>query len=390
MMSMKSTKTTKAMTVPEAALLDLLAGREGETGALGEAEWQRVLGLARDHGVAQLIPEGLKARGIAPPQEVASKVQGVLLACAVRNMRLFHQLGVMLRAFREAGIPVVPVKGAWLGQVIYGNVAQRTMSDVDLWLQRERLDEARKVMESLGYSSRSKEDRPQALQDALSGETQFFKPGATMVELHWNIMSGEWLRISGRCDEKAIWERTVPAEQDDCRYLIPEDAVIHLCVHLAVNHQMSQSTLRTLVDLDRLRRRARIDWDVVARRAREWKVATAVWLVLSSLSELLGDPSGELPLAGLAPSPLRSSILRRFVNPERIMGVLTITAGPKRFLFLLALVDRPRDAVRLVGQAVIPDREWLTLRYGLEDSPPWRVGVQRLWHPLRAVFRREL
>jgi len=375
---------------PEGAFLDLLAGRAPAAGALDEAGWERVLELAQAHGVVQLLPERLKALGIAPPPEVAGRIHATLLACAVTNMRLFHQLGVILQAFRKTGIPVVPVKGAWLGQAVYGNVAQRTMSDVDLWVRKDRLDAAREVMVSLGYSSRSRENRPQALQDALTGETQFVKPSATMVELHWNILSGEWLRIAARCDEETIWERTVPAEKGECRYLAPEDAVIHLCVHLAVNHQMSQATLRTFVDIDRVRRRVRVDWGAVAGRAREWKVATAVWLVLSSLAEMLGDPSGELPLDELAPSPLRRSILRRFVDPERILEVLKLTAGPERLLLQLALVDRPWDAARLALHAVVPDREWLTLRYGLEEAPGWRILLQRLWHPFRAILKREL
>ena len=52
---------------------------------------------------------------------------------------------------------------------------------------------------------------------------------------------------------------------------------------------------------------------------------------------------------------------------------LELRGGPKRFLFLLSLVDRPADAVVLAWRALFPDRLWLTLRYGLPDAGSWQV-----------------
>jgi hypothetical protein len=44
----------------------------------------------------------------------------------------------------------------------------------------------------------------------------------------------------------------------------------------------------------------------------------------------------------------------------------------------------------LLRQAFFPDRIWLTLRYGLQDAPAWRIWLQRLWHPLRTAFQRNI
>ncbi len=46
-------------------------------------------------------------------------------------------------------------------------------------------------------------------------------------------------------------------------------------------------------------------------------------------------------------------------------------------LFLLLVVDLPRDALWLLARTFVPEREWLALRYGLEDAPGWRVRLQR-------------
>jgi hypothetical protein len=357
---------------------------------LTESEWERLIEYARKSSVAQVLFTYLKSQTISPPPVAAEAIRKIHWASVTRNTKLFHELGKILRAFQLAGITAVPLKGAWLAEAAYRNIALRLMVDVDLWVQRKQLDAARQVMYALGYSSRSRAARPQALQDALAGETEMFKTNGPMVELHWNVFRGEWLRHTARIDEQVIWQRTRPHKGENVRQLSPEDAIIHICVHLAVNHQMSGPVLRTLVDLDYVRQRLKIDWGTVVRRAHAWRVSCATWLVLQTLADMFGDPEKQLPLSGLAPASLRRLILRRFIPLRVIVEGLRIRSGPKRFIFLLALVDYPIDAIALLWQAFFPDRIWLTLRYGLQDAPAWRIWVQRLWHPLRIALQRNI
>ncbi len=371
-------------------LIALLAGHADNIGTLTESEWERLIEFARKSNIAQMLFTYLKSQNVSPPPAVAEAIRKIHIASVTRNMKLFHELEKILRAFQTAGITAVPVKGAWLAEATYRNIALRGMGDVDLWVPRSQLDAARQVMVSLGYSSRSKADRPQELQDALVGETQLFKTNAPMVELHWNVFPGEWLRHTARIDEQDIWQRTLPHHGENVRQLSPEDAIIHICVHLAVNHQMSMPGLRTLLDLDCARQRLNIDWGTVAERARAWRVSTATWLVLRMLTELFGDPERKLPLPDLKPSTLRRGILRSFVSTRNLVEGIKISSGPKRFVFLLALVDQPADALYLIWRALMPDRTWLTLRYGLQDAPVWRIWLQRLWHPLRIALQRKI
>ena len=372
-------------------LVALLSGHADRIGTLRDAEWERIIELARKSCGAQVLFTYLKVQGVAPPPAAAETIRNIHLASVVHNTRLFHELEKILRAFQTVGITAVPLKGVWIAEAAYGNIALRGMTDVDLWVQCNQLDAARQVMSSLGYAlGCSKTDRPQALQDALGGETQMIKTGTLIVDLHLKVFAGEWLRHTARIDEQVIWQRTHPHQGENVRHLSFEDAVIHIGVHLAVNHQMSNTGLRTLLDLDCARQRLNIDWGTVARRAREWRVSTPMWLVLHLLAQLFGDPERILPLRDLSPSPLRRRILRFFVSPRSLLEGLEISSGPKRFVFLLALVDKPADAFFLVYRTLVPDRTWLTLRYGLQDAPAWRIWLQRLWHPLRIAWKKEI
>jgi hypothetical protein len=92
----------------------------------------------------------------------------------------------------------------------------------------------------------------------------------------------------------------------------------------------------------------------------------------------------------MMPSKFRQKIIKRFISPQDLLEGINISSGPKRFAFLLALVDRPIDALYLIWRALVPEREWVRLRYGLENAPGWRIWMQRLWHPLRIAWHREI
>ena len=371
-------------------LTGILSGRAENLGGLSEGEWHQLIELAVKNGVSQMLYSAVKREGLMAPPLAAERIRNIHLASVVNNTKRVYELEKIFKAFSDVGITVVPVKGAWLGEAVYGNIAMRGMADMDLWLQRKEIDAARNVMFSLGYAQNSSRTaRPQALQDALLGESSLFKRDAPVVELHWKIFAGEWLYHAARIDREVIWHRTLPYRGDTVRQLSVEDALIYIAIHLSVRHQMSESALRTLLDLDTARKKLKVEWEIVAGRSQEWQVATAMWLVLSMLERLFGDPQQELPLHKLQPSFFRQWVLGRFITPQGLVDGLHIK-GLQRFWFLLALVDKPLDALKLLWRGVVPDRKWLELRYGLQDAPRWRVCLQRLWHPLLIVLHRDI
>ena len=159
--------------------------------------------------------------------------------------------------------------------------------------------------------------------------------------------------------------------------------MLHASVHLSVNHQMSIGVRRTMLDIAFARRTWEIDWEALAHRAKEWKVATAVWLVLNLISEYFGDPEVRLPLRPIAPSRFHQRALRWFVPGIPPLGSPRLIDGPLRFIYQLCLVDRPLDVIRLLWYGFFQDRTWLILRYKLQDAQRWRIWLQWIWHPLR-------
>ena len=293
------------------------------------------------------------------------------------------ELRQVLGALSAAGIVPVLFKGAVLAHTAYDSSVCRPMGDLDLWVTDEEMGRAQAALERLGYVQRTKSTRPVVLQAQRRGEVQMVgcAPGTGLVELHWGVFAGEWLERAAAVDETAIRARCLSLDVLGCpaRTLAPEDAVIQLAAHLAINHQFAQLPLRGLLDIAMTARWQRVDWDVVAARASVWRLATVVWLVHHFVAELLGVDEPTAALERLRPSPLRRWLLSLLVNTRSLLAMRNLTRGPQRLVLQLLLVDRRRDAARLFWRALWPEDDWLTARYGRRDVRT------RCWHLLGAL-----
>ncbi len=280
-----------------------------------------------------------------------------------------RELAMVLRALAGAGIVPMLFKGAVLAYTAYPSHTCRPMGDLDLWLDESEMSAAQAAIEQLGYVQRHKINRPAAFQALNDGEIQLIgsEPGSGLIELHFGVFAGEWLRRTAQVRSGEVQERVVPVTilGQPAKMLAAEDAMIQLALHLAVNHQFAYPWVRGLVDMALLARTQTVDWNLVADRARAWRVATPVWLALSLADTIVGLDETRSILPTLAPSALQRRILHLFVSPRSLLQRQNIASGPLRLLLLLAMVDRLPDALRLLGRAIWPEEAWLSARYGL-------------------------
>jgi hypothetical protein len=283
-------------------------------------------------------------------------------------------------AFSEAGLPFVLLKGAALARSAYADAALRTMSDVDIWVPADHMPQAAVLMKGLGFKMHGgRMDRSLALQMLSQGEIQFYGQPWGMVELHWSPFPGWWLTRTAQVDETAVWGRIEPIiSGEPAQQLAAADMIIQVAVHLAVNHQFGMTAVRGLIDLALIAQTRSVDWSVVAQRARDWRVGTAVWQALDLLQQLIGLPGLEEGLKQLRPSRLRRRLLQKLVSPNSVLRGQDLRNGRARFLLLLLLVDRPQAMVRLIWRTLWPEPAWLAARY---------EGPGGHWHHLWQVVR---
>lgn len=366
-----------ALTAPD----DVGLGRWFEQASLDEAtiNWLHAQGLA-PFAFHRLRSAGLIER-LAPEAHTALR-QIYLRAVADATLHN-RELDDVLAALAATGVTPALYKGAALAHTVYPDPTCRPMGDLDLWLTTEDLPRAQTALEAIGYVQGFREHRPPAIQATRQGQIQLCgRAGRGLVELHWGVFPGEWLYRTASIEDGAVWSRLQPIQVrgQSVLTLAPEDAIIQLAVHLAVNHQMGHPRLRGMMDIVLVARHQPVDWLTLAARARGWRVATATWLVLALAADMLALDEARTALPRLQPPPFQRALLARFVDTRSMLAMRDLRRGPQRFVYLLTLADRRRDALHMLHRAVWPEDAWLEARYG-RNKPGTRLrhiaGVAR-------------
>jgi len=327
---------------------------------------------------------GFAAARVSDP-ELAPLLREAAAGEAAGNLAHFETLDRIERRFESEHVPMVLLKGAAVAGSAYRDPSLRPMTDIDIWLKPDDMPRAAAALSALGFrGDPSPRKRPEALQRHSGGELVFHHARREhgRVELHYGAFPGWWIRRAANPDTNAVWHRAEPLGPGrHASRLATEDAILQTAFHVAVN-QFGQSPLRGLMDLAVLARAYPVDWDAIVERARVWRLATATWLVLDAAHRWIGLPGSDAAVSRLRPARARGAMLRAFVTPHAVFSGRGLAQTTRRHLFMLALVDRPKDGARLIGRTLWPETWWMSARYG---RPMSRVG--HLWG---IVKRREV
>lgn len=222
--------------------------------------WEDVSGQAARHRVMPLLYHHLEVlvRGICP-----THVLNRWRRAAAESAFLNHLLGVMLHDiqedFRRDGIPVVAFKGPVWAQMLYGNLALRPTTDLDLLVPETHAQRAIALLRGSGYTpafSLSKEWE-RILIRRYSECCFVHSRSSLIVDLHWRLMP-PGLSCSHVFDR--LWEnlQMVPLDRTRVATLGTSDWFMYCCFHGAKHLWWSLLWLCDLAEL--IRQRTDIDW----------------------------------------------------------------------------------------------------------------------------------
>ena len=256
--------------------------------------------------------------------------------------------GEILDAAAAAGVAMLPLKGALLADVVYGDAGARPMVDLDLAVRARDLPAAEAALRPLGFRRIFPSDRRHS--PPFAHDLALFD-GRQVLELHFR-----WLHEFGdRSDVEPLFARAIKVETLGRKRLVPawDDHVAIIAAH-AASHCFAQPSW--LVDLALLVERAG-GFAGASERARAFGVerafATAVTLAQLALPQL--------PHVEPAPFAARRA---RWLAPRLLP---TLAAPPSRLTSLAAralMTDRATAvATMLTHKArVVVDDHWQALR----------------------------
>ena len=246
---------------------------------------------------------------------------------AVNNLRLRHELIRVIGALKEAGIPVLALKGIVLAYTAYSDPSLRPMSDLDVLVPEGHVAEAVLVLRKLGFHY---PDRAIVRRDDCSrlGPEEELAPALQLG------ISGVLLEVHSQleCSEPALavplqefWSRStsVVLRGHSVQTLCPEDCLFHLCLHQARHHRFEKGLLPLLDIKVFLESCQDLDWDGIAAQSLRCGCATWMYLTLEAARNLVGAAVPSIFLEAL-PQPRDLPKLRTLVEEQ----ILSAGLGP--------------------------------------------------------------
>ena len=229
--------------------------------------WEPLCEAAEHHGLEPLLLTRLQCAGVAMPPSIALQLRGQWTRHAHAAGVRARVMGDVARAFEQASIPFLVLKGAALAQLVYDTPSLRPMRDVDLLLRVSDLRRADALLRGAGFAPIGQTVAPgyhhlQALSMTVDG-------AAVTIELHGEILRRTAFIEPERFDDLRPGAQSF--EWGGRRFLAPgrEDMLWHVYAHaFAINALRPGIRLISVADLTHATRMwiDALDWPFMRRR----------------------------------------------------------------------------------------------------------------------------
>ena len=331
-----------------------------------ELDWELVSRLATWHRLVPLLYWNLSHSGQEQvPDGVMESLKILFSRSVERSLRFTSELLMILGTFEDRGIKAVPYKGPVLASRLYGNVALRLCSDLDILVRRSDVEKAREVLLDRGYEPWKALEAANHRFQLESRYSERFDRLDSTVELHWAFTNKD---VAFPLSLEDFLPRLQEYVIGGTRLAVfsPADLLLTLTVHGAKHFWNRLEWLCGVAEL--LSMEEELDWDELLTRAKAARSERKLLLGLALAHDLYG--------VSLPPA-----VVQRIREDSRIPQLATQvtnflfdglrnTQGVESFgrlehdLFHFMLGDHLRDRLRYLGyRMTTPSRpeRWSTV-----------------------------
>lgn len=350
---------------------------------------QYILRAADRQGIAPLLAEWARKEAYPLPPEVGDRLHAAYWGNHFRNRTLLEYMRAVIVAAADAGIPLMPLKGAALASWYYPAPALRPMSDLDFLVRPADTDAIARVLLARGFAPVPKQasvlnERRDA---AIFRERGFVATAggiSVMIEYRSEPLDpaiGPLLLANRETEERyrahsaRIWQRSRRASLDGivCARIAPEDLLLHVASHLATRHAgLRLIWLRDLHEIATAHRDD-LDWDYICAVAHELHLATPVAAALHASAHWLGAPIPRPQIERLWRAAARPALWQRIerraytAQAAALAGAdLSAAESPLPWRSLAVSLGwflTGQAPWRVIGRVVVPSRAYMAWWY---------------------------
>ncbi|MDX6767715.1 MAG: nucleotidyltransferase family protein [Candidatus Methylacidiphilales bacterium] len=227
------------------------------------------------------------------------RIKGIYRYQWTKNKLAFRGKADLIRAFNQASIPTLLLKGAALCQSVYQDPTTRPMHDLDLLVPVADAPKVVRLLQERKWTAQHFD--PDAIIANLHA-CSFLHPQFGELDLHWHVFRSH---CSAERDAE-LWAAAVDHrfEGAPTKILCPADQFLHACEH--GTHYSPSSSLQWLVDACFILRRSstRMDWDRLLEQTGKFSLTLPVRHTLAFLAEQFDESIPGHVMRQLARSPV--------------------------------------------------------------------------------------
>ncbi len=345
-------------------------------GANGARDWEALIRLAAEQGVAPLL--AVRTRNLRLPVPVRERLESIYSLNSLRNLRLAAEESRISAALTGAALRHWPLKGPGLSERLYGDIGVRQISDLDLLVEPASLARA----------------------DALLGELGYARQTGGKIESLARAQELLYVRSSNPAFYLDLHQRLLPYVRRDplaarvfASGMTKENLLLYLCAN-QITHRFAR--LRYLCDVAAFLERegGDVEWNGFLSAARRMPWGPGVGLALDWAVAFVPASVPPRVLHALRPGPIGDLLLRRSLGEGAAEAAARsrLLDGPGGASVSLgsAYLGRPA-AASIAWQMMFPSRAYLREQTGAPaESALLPTYAARLMRKIPAALRQLL
>ena len=311
-------------------------------------DWNEVINRAAEHAIVPLVGRNLKQYSELIPLEVLERLRVLVYRTNIHNLHLASELTRLTNLMDENGIISLPFKGPVLATEMYGDLARRQFSDLDILVLKKDFQRVKDLLLRNGLVPLVGRTLAQEAAYLNAQRRYNYKlistDGRVRVELHWKFTSKY---NSFSVDYDQLFRRLIRISfgGHKVHHLQPEDLLLILSQH---GSKHFWTRLLWVVDIvEVLRRHPEINWQKTITRAESMGIRRMLFLALH-LAEQLFDLKLPAHVANRIRKERRVKVLAARIHRQLLCESDPI-AGFEKHTFSCAMRERLRDKARYAG-----------------------------------------
>jgi hypothetical protein len=250
--------------------------------------WDYLVQNIIDRGIGPLFFKKLPllTNNLLVPTDVRTKLQQAYYRTLSRGMVLYDAFRKVAEAFNENGIQVIALKGIYLAESLYKDIALRQFSDIDLLVKESDGEKCLDILQKLGYiSHEGKVSDFGVLSEIIHYPAMVCNDVSVEVHIKLHRKTERYNLIL-----EDLWNNTLPVTINNCLVYTfgHTDLLIYLCIHLDKHFRVGHIQFTCFNDITNLLNTysGSIDWNLFIESCEKYTCTDVVfkYLILCNIN----------------------------------------------------------------------------------------------------------